>query len=129
MRLLFDTHLLLWAAANSPRLPKRARALLGPGSGTRRVFSAASVWEVAVKRSLERPGLAVDPRALRRGLLDNGYEEMPVTGLHAAGVAVLPWLHRDPFDRLLVAQSLAEELPLVTADRALAGYPTDIRIV
>ncbi len=129
MRVLFDTHILIWAASDSPRLPVAARRMLAPGSGVARMFSAISVLEVAVKSALGRDAFRFDARPLRLGLLANGYEELPVTGLHAQVVAKLPILHGDPFDRLLVAQSVAEQMPLATADHRLAEYPADIRLL
>ena len=86
------------------------------------VFSAASVWEVAIKHELDRADFTIDPRLLRRGLLENGYIEIPVTGQHALAVVSLPRLHKDPFDRLLVAQSIVEATVLLTADAAVARY-------
>ncbi|PPQ39502.1 type II toxin-antitoxin system VapC family toxin [Rhodopila globiformis] len=128
MRWLLDTHLLLWAAADSTRLPADARSLLEDEANVP-VFSVASIWEIAIKRSLGREDFRVDPRVLRRGLLDNGYEELPVLGHHAVAVETLPPLHRDPFDRLLVAQSLTEGLMLLTADPVVARYPAPVRLV
>jgi PIN domain nuclease of toxin-antitoxin system len=93
------------------------------------LFSAASVWEIAIKASLGRDDFTVDSRVLRRGLLDNGYEELPISGAHAAAVADLPLLHRDPFDRLLVAQAQVEGITLLTADALVARYPGPVRLV
>ena len=89
-------------------------------------FSAASIWEVAIKSALGRPDFRADPHLLRRGLLDNGYEELAITSAHAAAVSQLPHLHRDPFDRILVVQATAEGCTLLTADAALAAYPGPI---
>jgi PIN domain nuclease of toxin-antitoxin system len=125
---LFDTHLLLWAAATPARLPPAARALLDDPAEEIR-FSAASIWEVAIKNGLGRADFQVDPRLLRQGLLDAGYTELAVSGAHAAGVDGLPPLHRDPFDRLLVAQAMLEAVLLVTADPQVARYPGPIRLV
>lgn len=134
MRLLLDTHILLWAAAGgadatSPEaMPGAAEALiLDPDNQL--VFSAASIWEVAIKSGLGRSDFRVDAHLLRRGLLDNGYEELPITGAHAAAVGQLPPIHRDPFDRLLVAQAAAEGLTLLTSDAVVARYPGPIRAV
>ena len=102
MRLLLDTHLLLWAAISPGRLSDDARTFVSDPVNEL-TFSAASIWEVTIKHGLGRPDFTVDPRLLRRGLLENGYGEMPVTGQHAVAVASLPNLHKDPFDRLLVA--------------------------
>lgn len=128
MKLLVDTHLLLWAAGAPERLSPAARALIEDG-GNKLLFSPASLWEIAIKRALERTDFNVDPRLLRRGLVDNGYEELAITGEHAVAVADLPSLHKDPFDRILVAQAVVEGVPLLSADRQLVGYPGEIRIV
>ena len=128
MKLLLDTQLLLWAAAGSRRLSKKAIALIDDPANTL-LFSAASLWEITVKNSLGRDDLRADPATVRRGLLDNGYVELPVTSLHAVALAALPALHKDPFDRMLVAQAQAEGLVLLTADAALARYPGQIRKV
>ncbi len=127
-RLLLDTHLLLWAAEQSPRLSGAAHALIADPS-TEPVFSAASLWETAIKGGLGRDDFEVDCRLLRRGLLDNGYTELPVTGEHAVAVASLPPLHKDPFDRLLLAQAMVEGIVLLTADAFLAKYPAPVRLV
>ncbi|MBN9509568.1 MAG: type II toxin-antitoxin system VapC family toxin [Alphaproteobacteria bacterium] len=121
MKLLLDTHLLLWAAGAPERLPPAARALLGDPAHVL-LFSAASVWEVAIKRGLGRDDFRVDPRLLRRGLLDSQYQELPVTSAHAVALETLPPIHKDPFDRILVAQSLVEGIALLTADPVLARY-------
>ncbi len=84
---------------------------------------------MAIKNALGRPDFAVDPRLLRRGLLDNGYAELPILGDHAMAVAGLPPLHRDPFDRLLIAQAIVEGMLLITADAAVGRYPGPIRLV
>jgi len=93
------------------------------------VFSAASIWEVAIKQGLGRPDFDVDPMLLRRSLLDNAYRELPVSGAHAAAVTTLPALHKDLFDRVLVAQAQIEGLVLLTADRIVARYPGPIQVV
>jgi PIN domain nuclease of toxin-antitoxin system len=124
---LLDTHLLLWAASGAARLPAEARALLEDEASTP-VFSVASIWEIAIKRGLGREDFRVDPRVLRRGLLDNGYEELPVYGHHAAAADGLPPIHRDPFDRLLVAQAMTEGLTLLTVDPLVARYPAPVRM-
>ena len=128
MKLLLDTQLLLWAAAEPHRLSATAASLLSDMQHEL-LFSAASIWEVAIKAGLGRSDFAVDPRVLRRGLLDNGYRELPVSSVHAAAVLDLPPLHRDPFDRLLVVQAQIEGVPLITADAQVARYPGPIRLV
>src|SRR3954467_3795845 len=107
MKLLLDTHLLLWAAGDPAQLSTMAKTLL-EDSQNNLVFSAASLWEVSIKRGLGRADFHVDPRLLRRGLLDNGYSELPIASAHAVEVESLPAIHKDPFDRILVAQSMVE---------------------
>lgn len=87
------------------------------------------MWEVVIKRSLGRDDFQVDARVLRRGLLDNGYRELPITSAHAVALQGLPPLHTDPFDRILVAQALAEGVTLLTVDRRVAQYPAPVRSV
>lgn len=128
MRLLLDTHLLLWAAASSKRLPPDARALI-ENAANEVYFSAASVWEIAIKSSLGRQDFRVDLVALQKALPEMGMIELPVTAAHAAGVTQLPLIHRDPFDRLLIAQSIAEPLALLTNDALLARYSDGIQVV
>ena len=128
MKLLLDTQLLLWAAGQPKRLSKPARKLLDDPQNEL-VFSAASLWEVAIKSSLGREDFRVEPRLLRRGLLDNGYVELPITSQHAVNIDGLPLLHKDPFDRLLLSQALCEGITLLTTDSALAGYPGPVRKV
>ncbi|MGH9783184.1 MAG: type II toxin-antitoxin system VapC family toxin [Terriglobia bacterium] len=128
MRLLLDTHLLLWAVAESRRLPGGARALLeDPGNDV--YFSAASIWEIAIKSSLRRRDFRVDMDALRAVLPKMGLTELPVSAAHAAGVVDLAPIHGDPFDRMLVAQSIAEPLILLTNDAVLARYSDGVRVV
>ncbi len=128
MRLLLDTHILLWAGLSRQRLPESARVLLEDGGNTL-LFSAVSIWEVAIKRSLGRDDFRVDPRLLRRGLTDNGYEELPLLGQHVVAIDVLPTHHRDPFDRILIAQALVEGITLLTVDPVLGRYAGPIRVV
>jgi PIN domain nuclease of toxin-antitoxin system len=128
VKLLLDTHLLLWAAGQPARLSHAARNLLD-NPENELLFSAASFWEIAIKRGLGRDDFRVDPRVLRRGLRDNGYGELPVTSEHTVTLDSLPPLHKDPFDRLLVAQSIAEGITLLTADPLVAQYPGPVRCV
>ena len=120
--------MLLWAAGLPSRLSDEARSLIEE-PGTEVVFSAASLWEVAVKSGLGREDFRVDPRLLRRGLLEHGYVELPVTGAHAVATDLLPPIHRDPFDRMLVAQAQVEGITLLTADAVVARYPGPIRAI
>ena len=126
MKLLLDTHLLLWAAGNPDRLPAAARRLLDDLQNVL-IFSSASLWEVAIKHGLGRGDFRVDARLLRRGLLDNGYGELPITSEHAVALDSLPSIHKDPFDRILIAQSMVEGITLLTADPLVAQYPAPIR--
>lgn len=126
MNLLLDSHLLLWAAIDSDRLTPAARALIAE-EGHRLWFSAASIWEIGIKASLGREDFVVDPHVLRRGLVENGYDELPISAPHALAVTQLPPIHRDPFDRMLVAQATYEGFVLLTADETVAQYPGPIR--
>jgi PIN domain nuclease of toxin-antitoxin system len=128
VRLLLDTHLLLWAARPSPRLSAQAREAINDPDNEL-VFSVASIWEVAIKFSSRRDAFNTEPHSLRRLLLDNGYEELAITGSHAVAVTNLPPLHRDPFDRMLVAQSIVEGITLLTSDQRVAQYPAPVRRV
>lgn len=128
MKLLLDTHLLLWAAGEPDRLSAKARSLID-NKENELVFSAASLWEVAVKRGLGRHDFKVDARLLRRGLLDNGYRELPIVSDHVVAIENLPTLHQDPFDRVLVAQATVEGVTLLTVDSLVAQYPGPIRTV
>jgi PIN domain nuclease of toxin-antitoxin system len=128
LKLLLDTQLLLWAAGQPEQLSATARSLLDD-PGNELLFSAASIWEVAIKRGLGRADFVVDPRLLRRGLLDNGYDELPITSEHAVAIDGLPAIHRDPFDRLLIAQSIIEGIALLTTDPLVAQYSGPIRKV
>ncbi len=122
---LLDTQVLLWAASEPQRLPAAIRTRLD-SPAIDLMYSTASLWEVAIKRSLGREDFRVEPRRLRTGLLDNGYQELPIRGEHALTVDLLPPLHRDPFDRMLLAQAHVEGATLLTADRLLAQYPGPI---
>lgn len=121
MKLLLDTHLLLWAAGQPERLSATARSLI-ENEENLLLFSAASLWEITIKSDLGRADFRVDPRLLRRALVDNGYLELPVTHRHVMSLKGLATLHRDPFDRMLVAQSIAEGIALVTTDPVVAQY-------
>jgi PIN domain nuclease of toxin-antitoxin system len=128
MKLLLDTHLLLWAAGEPQRLSKQARTLIG-NPENELLFSAASLWEVAIKRGLGREDFKVDARLLRRGLLDNGYTELPIISDHVVATESLPLIHKDPFDRILVAQATFEGVTLLTIDPLVSEYPGPIRPV
>jgi PIN domain nuclease of toxin-antitoxin system len=128
LNLLLDTHLLLWAASEPKHLSAKARTLLLDPSN-QLIFSAASLWEISIKNGLERPDFNVDPRRLWRMLLVNGYRELPVTSEHTVAVNDLPPLHKDPFDRILVAQARVEGLTLLTADQIVATYGDGVQKV
>jgi len=128
MKLLLDTHLLLWAAGEPKRLSKEARTLID-NPDNELLFSAASLWEVAIKRGLGREDFKVDARLLRRGLLDNGYSELPIISDHVVATESLPPIHKDPFDRVLVAQATVEGVTLLTIDSLVAQYPGPIKTV
>jgi PIN domain nuclease of toxin-antitoxin system len=128
MRLLVDTHLLLWAAARSRRLPKEARLLLEEPANEV-FFSAASLWEIVIKAALRKPDFKVDVTLLRPALSEMGFAELPISGTHAERLGSLPPIHKDPFDRMLVAQSLAEPLVLLTNDGVLADYGDVVKVV
>jgi PIN domain nuclease of toxin-antitoxin system len=125
VRVLLDTHAFLWWVLDDPRLPQRARSTIGEARNE--VFvSAASAWEIVTKAGLGRlPIPEPIDRSVAGYLEANAFQALPLTMRHALGLVALPDLHRDPFDRMLVAQSLAEEMPLVTGDRAVAAYPVD----
>ena len=128
MKLLLDSHVLLWAAADDQRLSADARRLI-QNPDNPRYFSAASLWEITLKRGLGRADFQADPRLLRRGLLNNGYAELPVTSEHAIAVGDLPAIHKDPFDRLLLAQARIEGAILLTADDQLRRYGDPVQVI
>ncbi|MCA8889264.1 MAG: type II toxin-antitoxin system VapC family toxin [Parvularculaceae bacterium] len=128
MNLLFDTHLLLWAAADSVRLPDAARQFILEETSIIN-FSAASIWEVAIKCALGREDFAANPKSLRAALIDAGWNEIAITGEHAAGMLDLAPIHKDPFDRMLLSQARVEGMTLLTSDAILASYPGDVRKV
>lgn len=126
MKLLLDTHYLLWAANEPAHLPRAVRGLIDDQENEL-FFSAASLWEVAIKNSRGRKDFQADASVLRRALLDNGYSELPVTSEHAVALERLPLIHKDPFDRMLIAQAVYEGVTLLTNDRIVAEYPGPIR--
>ncbi len=121
MKLLLDTHILLWAAAEPEQLSSKAKALIEDPEN-QLYFSAASLWEISIKNKLGRADFKVDLPVLRRNLLDNGFEEIAISSAHALAVDTLPPIHKDPFDRIIVAQANVEGVRLMTADSALAEY-------
>ncbi|MCL2128001.1 MAG: type II toxin-antitoxin system VapC family toxin [Treponema sp.] len=119
MKLLIDTHLLLWAAADM--LPEKAVPYFSDEENDL-FFSTASIWEIVIKRGLNRPDFQVDPNVLYYGLLENGYSELAITSRHALMLTGLPQLHKDPFDRILIAQALAEGALLLSSDKTVSQY-------
>ena len=128
MQVLLDTHLLLWAVGDPDRLDPALVQLLEDPMNTP-VFSVVSLWEVVIKSALDRPDLQVEPSLLRQVLVEAGWRELVVEARHVLAVAQLPALHRDPFDRLLLAQAQADGLLLITADQQLAQYPGPVRLM
>jgi PIN domain nuclease of toxin-antitoxin system len=126
VKLLLDTHLLIWAADDIKRVPPDARVLMADEENEL-LFSVVSIWEVAIKCGLNRPDFQVDARKLRRGLIDNGYIELPILGEHAVAIDGLPSTHKDPFDRMLIAQAMVEGITLITNDESMAMYPGVVR--
>jgi PIN domain nuclease of toxin-antitoxin system len=128
LNLLLDTHLLLWAAGHPDRLSETARTLIIDENNSL-FFSAASVWEIVIKSGLGRNDFRVDPDLFRRSLQDNGYLELPIMSQHVLAVSHLPDLHKDPFDRMLVAQAQSEGFLLLTTDERVALYPGPVQQV
>jgi PIN domain nuclease of toxin-antitoxin system len=128
VKLLLDTQLLLLASAGSIRLSAAARKLVNDPANDI-IFSVVSIWEIAIKQANGFPDLAADPRLMREEALRNGYLELDVFGPHAIGVSNLPPIHKDPFDRLLIAQATVEGITLLTADATIARYSGPIRKV
>jgi PIN domain nuclease of toxin-antitoxin system len=128
VRLLLDTLVLLWAAAKSARLPRAARNLLEDDNNDV-YYSAASIWEIEIKSSLRRKDFRIDLTQLMGALPEMDFIELPITATHAARVAQLPFIHRDPFDRLLIAQSIVEPLTLLTNDAFLDRYRVGAHVI
>jgi PIN domain nuclease of toxin-antitoxin system len=128
MRLLLDTHILLWGAVEPERLSDVANSLI-ENPDNEIVFSIVGLWGIAIKTGRGRADSRVDAGWLRRNLPDNAYVELAVTGAHAAALASLPPIHRDPFDRMLVAQAAVGGLTLLTSDKTVAKYPGPIQRV
>ena len=128
MKLLLDTHILLWACATPTSLPTDAANLINDRNNEL-LFSAASIWEVGIKHAMGKAHFHFDPAVLRRALLDADYQELAMTGQHSIAAAALPPIHDDPFDRMLIAQATTEGFILVTSDLAIAKYAGPIRHV
>jgi PIN domain nuclease of toxin-antitoxin system len=128
VRLLLDTQLMIAVVAQSHRLSTTARSLIEDKNNDV-FFSVVSIWEVAIKCSLERNDFTYEPDFMREALLENDFTELEMTAAHAIGVRILPHLHKDPFDRLLIAQAISENILLMTTDRKISAYPGPIRLV
>lgn len=128
MKFLLDTHILLWAAGSPERLSQEAKLIIEE-TENQLFFSAASLWEISIKKGLGRSDFKVDARVLRRALLDNGYQELGISGLHTVSVEDLPLIDKDPFDRILLAQATAEGFILLTSDKKIAQYSGPIQLV
>ena len=128
MKLLLDTHVLLWAVASSRRLSRAARRLIEVPENEV-FYSAANLWEIAIKSGLGRSDFRIDVEAFHAALPESGLAELPIRAAHAVAIQKLPDIHRDPFDRMLIAQALTEPLVLVTNDALLAKYPATVRVV
>jgi len=125
MKILLDTHVMLWVAGDSKQLSAQARKLLEDPQN-QLYFSAASLWEISIKNKLGRTDFKVDLPVLRRNLIDYGFEEITINSAHTLAVEALPNIHKDPFDRMLVAQTIVEGITLMTADSAVAEYPVAV---
>jgi len=128
MKFLLDTHILLWAAGSPEKLSQQAKSIIEE-SENELFFSAASLWEISIKIGLGRDDFIVDARVLRRALIDNGYQELSITGLHSVSVKDLPVIHKDPFDRILLSQAMVEGFTLLTSDKTIAQYSGPIKLV
>jgi PIN domain nuclease of toxin-antitoxin system len=129
MKYLLDTHLLIWAAQGNERLSVPANALIAD-EANEIIFSAVSIWEITIKASLERPNFRLQPAVFHRTLLDHGYRELAISSRHCLAVSALAPIHKDPFDRLLLAQAVVEGITLLTSDQLVANYPAvPVRLV
>lgn len=127
MKLLIDTHLLIWDADDFEQLSAAAVEWIGDRRN-QLMFSVVSLWELSIKLGTKKD-FGVNPAVLRRGLLDNGYNELPIQSEHACFISTLPPIHKDPFDRMLIAQATVEGITLITADATIAKYPGPIKKV
>jgi PIN domain nuclease of toxin-antitoxin system len=128
VKFLLDTHFVLWVPINAPQISSGARRILIDPTN-QFIFSVSSIWEIAIKKGLGRPDFPHDPREMRRQLIENGYDELTIESRHAVMVDSMPPIHKDPFDRILIAQAMVEGITLLTADPVIAKYPGPIRKV
>jgi len=125
LKLLLDTHIILWLAGAPEKLSETTHALLQVSDNSL-FFSAASIWEIVIKLGLGRKDFKVDPSRLRKMLMQNGYAELPITAEHVLKIESLPSLHKDPFDRLFLAQARSEGMMLLTVDPLIAQYQDSV---
>jgi PIN domain nuclease of toxin-antitoxin system len=125
MKILLDTQMIVWTAYQPELVPLKAQKIIADESNTM-IYSPVSLWEVAIKNAQNRPSFQVDPKILRYRLMEKKYQELAITGFHAIAVSDLPPIHKDPFDRFLLAQANAEGITLLTSDAVLAQYPAPV---
>ena len=128
MNFLLDTHILIWAAI-SPHKISSELASLPSDPSNHLYFSSASIWEISIKESLGKRDFKISSKKLHGGLIENGYKEIKVSALHAMEVIKLPFIHRNPFDRILVATAIWENMPLLTNDSTLSPYHSLVRVM
>ena len=128
MNFLLDTHILIWAAISPHKISSELASLLSD-SGNHLYFSSASIWEISIKESLGKKDFKVSSEKLHGGLIENGFKEIKVSALHAMEVIKLPFIHRNPFDRILVATAIWENMPLLTNDSTLSPYHSLVRVL
>ena len=128
MKFLLDTHILIWAAIAPHKISSELSSLLSDPSNYL-YFSSASIWEISIKESMGKKDFKVSTKKLHEGLVENGYKEIKVSDLHAMEVIKLPFIHRDPFDRILVATAIWENMPLLTNDSTLSPYHSLVRVL
>ena len=128
MNFLLDTHILIWAAISPHKISSELASLLSDPNN-HLYFSSASIWEISIKESLGKRDINVNSKKLHGGLIENGYKELKVSALHAMEVIKLPFIHRDPFDRVLVATAIWENMPLLTNDSTLSPYHSLVRVM
>jgi PIN domain nuclease of toxin-antitoxin system len=128
MTFLLDTQITIWALLDDRRLSSQAREILS-NRENEFSFSVCTLWEIAIKRGLKKPDFQYDPREIQRFLIRHGCEELAIQSEHVLKVESLPPIHKDPFDRILIAQAMVEGIILLTSDTVIAQYPGPIRLV